>query len=174
MRSFTRVAIISLSVVAAFIVSCGVIDSISSRPPKEEKIVSDFRAHRASYERVRTMLSEDKGVTSVADFGVERYESLDWKIPPDDRMPIKRYQEYLALLKEIGSMRVDQGGDPFEVAFGYWGSGWGGDTRHLNVCWLEHEPTNTVASLDAFYRTEKPRRDSYVHIDGNWYIWADW
>jgi hypothetical protein len=174
MRSFRRFAIISFSVVA-FIASCSIIASISSRPPKEGKIVSDFRAHRASYERVRAMLSEDKGVTGVAPWGVERENSLVWKIPPDGGMPVKRYQEYLALLKEIGASRVGQGGgDPLEVSFGTWGSGFGGDTRHVEVSWLEREPPNTVISLEAFYRTDKPRSPSYVHIDGNWYIWADW
>jgi len=90
-------------------------------------------------------------------------------------MPVKRYQEYLALLKEIGASRVDRGGDdPLDVSFGTWGSGWGGDTRHLEITWLERKPANTVISLDAFYRTDKPRTPSYVHIEGNWYIWADW
>ncbi|HWG22267.1 MAG TPA: hypothetical protein VG225_17210 [Terracidiphilus sp.] len=173
MRSFRRFAIISFSVVA-FIASCSIIVSISSRPPKEGKIVRDFSAHRASYERVRTMLSEDKGVTGVATWGVQWEDSVTWKIPPDGGMPVTRYQEYLALLKEIGASRVDQGRDLVEVSFGTWGSGWGGDTRHVEISWPQREPPNTVITLDAFYRTDKPRSPSYVHIDGNWYIWADW
>jgi hypothetical protein len=173
MRSFRRFAIISFSVVA-FIASCSTIDFISSRPPKEGKIVSDFRAHRASYERVRTMLSGDKDVEGVAPWGIQPDGSPVWTIPPDGGMPVKRYQEYLALLKEIGANRVGQERDPVEVSFGTWSSGWGGDTRHIEISWLEREPSNTVISLDAFYRTDKPRSPSYVHIDGNWYIWADW
>jgi hypothetical protein len=173
MRFFKRLVVFSLSVVA-FIACCSIILSISSRPPKESKIFSDFNTHRASYERVRTMLSEDKGVTGVATWGIEREDSLIWKVPPDGGMPVKRYQEYLALLKEIGASRVGQGGDPLEVSFLVWASGFAGDMRHIDVSWLEREPPNTVVSLDAFYRTAKPRRPSYVHIDGNWYIWADW
>ena len=173
MRSFRRFAIISLSIVA-FIASLFTILSISSRPPEQDKIVSDFTAHLASYERVRTMLSEDKDVEGVAPWGIQLSGSPIWKIPPDGGMPVKRYQGYLALLKQIGASRVGQGGEPLEVSFGVWGSGRGRDTRHVDVCWLEREPSNTVVSLDAFYRTGKPRRPSYVHIDGNWYIWADW
>ena len=173
MRSFRRFAIFSFSIVA-FIASLFIILSISSRPPKQDTVVSDFRAHLASYERVRTMLSEDKDVEGVAPWGIQLVGSPLWKIPPDGGMPVKRYQEYLALLKQTGASRVDQEGDPLEVSFGVWASGWGGDTRHVNVSWLEREPSNTVVSLDAFYRTDKPRRPAYVHIDGNWYIWADW
>jgi hypothetical protein len=89
-------------------------------------------------------------------------------------MPTERYQEYLELLKEIGASRVAQYSDPVDVSFGTWSSGWGGDLRHITISWLEHEPTNTAISLDAFYRTAKPRNPSYVHLEGNWYIWTDW
>jgi hypothetical protein len=174
MRALKRRAIVSFSVVVALIASLITIVSISSKPPKEGKIVSDFSAHRASYERVRTMLSEDKGVEGVAPWGIRQEGSPLWNDPPEGGMATKRYQEYLALLKEIGASRVSQERGPHEVSFGIWGSGWGGDTRHLNISWLEREPPDTAISLDAFYRTEKPRRPSYVHIDGNWYIWADW
>jgi hypothetical protein len=174
MHTFRRFAIISCSVVA-FIASCSMIASISSRPPKQEKIVKDFRAHRDAYERVRTMLLEDKNVEGLAPWGIQPEGSSIWKIPPDGEMPVKRYQEYLALLKEVGASRVDRGGDdPLDVSFGVWGSGFAGDTRHVEICWLEHEPPNTAISLDAFYQTAKPRSPSYVHIEGNWYIWADW
>jgi hypothetical protein len=174
MRTVGRFAIVSFSVVAALIASFFILFFISSRPPKEDKIISNFKTHRASFERVRTMLLEDKSVAGVAPWGIQPEGPGLWVIPPDGGMPVKRYQEYLALLKEIGAGRVGQGGDPIEVAFGVWRSGFAGDSRHVDVVWLEREPSNTVISLDAFYRTDKPRRPSYVHIDGNWYIWADW
>jgi len=174
MPTFKRFVIISFSVMAAFIASFLIFVSVSSRPPKEDKIVSDFRTHRASFERVRTMLLEDKSIEGVAPWGIQPEGSPLWKIPPDGGMPVGRYQEYLALLKEIGAGRVGQGGDPVEVSFGVWRFGFAGDSRHIDVAWLEREQPNTVISLDAFYRTDKPRRPSYVHIDGNWYIWADW
>lgn len=160
--------------VVAFIASLFIVVTVTSRPPKESKIVRDFNAHRAAYEQVRSMLSEDKGVGIVADWGIENTDSPISKIPPDGGMPVVRYQQYLALLKEIGASRVDRWPEPLGVEFGVWGSGWGGDTRHVAVCWLEREPSNTVVSLDAFYRTVKPRKPSYVHIDGSWYIGADW
>jgi len=174
MRSFSRLAIISLSVVAVLIISCSTVVYISGIPPKESKIVSNFSIHRAAYERLRTMLSEDKEVGDVAPWGIARKGTLDWKIPPDGGMAVERYKEYLGLMKEIGAARISQYGDPHEVTFAVWGSGWGADTRHVSVSWLEREPSNVVTSLEAFYRTDKPRQPSYVHIEGNWYIWADW
>ena len=171
MRSFRPIAIIS---VVAFIASLFIIVPVSSRPPKESKIIRDFCAHRAAYEQLRTMLSDDKGVGIVADFGIENTDSPISKIPPDGGMAVERYQKYLALLKEIGASRVARGPEPLEVGFGVWASGFAGDTRHVEVCWLERQPSNIVLSLDAFYRTAKPRSPSYVHIDGHWYIWADW
>lgn len=174
MRTFRRLALISLSIAAALIAFFLILVSVSSRPPKEDKIVSEFRTHRASYERMRVMLLEDKGVEGVAPWGIQLEGSGLWKNPPDGGMPVGRYQEYLALLKEIGAGRVGQDRDPLEVSFGIWRSGFAGDSRHVDVVWLEREPPNTIISLDAFYQTDKPRRPSYVHIDGNWYIWADW
>ena len=67
------------------------------------KIVSEFSARRAVYERVRTMFSEEEDVESVADWGIERKGSLLSAIPPEGGMSLQRYQEYLALLKEIGA-----------------------------------------------------------------------
>jgi len=121
------------------------------------------------------MLLEDKGVDTVADWGIEAPGSPIAQIPPDGgMMSAERYQKYLALLKEIGATIVIRRPEPLGVGFGVWGAGWGGDTRHVDVRWMEREPSNTVASLEAFYRTAVPRKPSYVHIDGQWYIWADW
>ena len=170
---FKHILIAFFSVVAS-IASLFTIVTVSSRPPKESKIVSDFRARRAVYERVRTMLSEDEGVETVATWGIERTGSLISATPPEGGMSVERYQEYLALLKDIGADPVSKGENPLDVEFLVWASGFAGDTRHVAVCWLESEPSHTMPSLDAFYRTAKPRTPAYVHIDGKWYIWADW
>jgi hypothetical protein len=41
---------------------------------------------------------------------------------------------------------------------------------------IESELVFCVAAVIAhdFYRTPKPRRPVFRHIDGNWYAWADW
>ena len=171
---FSRIVTIIFLVVVACIASLCIIAVVSSTPPRESKIESEFRAQRAVYERVLTMFREDEGVDTVADWGIQTKGSVLSATPPEGGMSAERYQEYLALLKKIGAGGVSRGENPLEVRFLVWGSGFGGDTRHVAVCWLESEPSHTMPSLDAFYRTEKPRTPAYVHIDDKWYIWADW
>jgi hypothetical protein len=173
MRSFRHIAII-ITFFVALIASLFIIGAVSSRPPQESKIISEFGARRAAYEQVLTMLSQDEGVEGVASWGIRTTGSPVSKMPPDGGMPAKRYQEYLALLKEIGASAVSKEREPLEVRFLVWRSGFAGDSRHVVVCWLEREPSHTMPSLDAFYRTAKPRSPAYVHIDSKWYIWADW
>jgi hypothetical protein len=96
--------------------------------------------------------------------------------PPERDFPLNRYNEYLVLLKEAGGVGAFRArGDPPEsMGVLVYASGWAGDTRHVNICWLERDPVNSIASLDDFYQTPKPRSPVYKHIEGNWYIWADW
>jgi len=97
-------------------------------------------------------------------------------MPPEGGISVDRYREYLALLSEIGAKRADQVNeeDANNIHIGVWGSAFAGETRHINISWLDHEPKNTVTSLDEFYQRPKPRSPVYRHIDGHWYIWADW
>jgi hypothetical protein len=173
MRLFKLIGIV-LSFVVAFIALLLIAISVSMRPPKESKITSSFRAHRGGFEQLRKMLLDDKDVHLVATWGVLTIDSPISKMPPDGDMPIKRYQQYLALLKEIGATSVGRWENPPETKFLVWGSGFAADTRHVAVAWVDQEPPNTMLSLEAFYRTPKPRNLAYIHIDGNWYIWADW
>jgi hypothetical protein len=177
MRSSKRSAIILLAFVLSVVALIGsllIVVSISSRPPKEAKIIRDFSAHRAEYERLRNMFLTDKDLETVADWGVITTGSPITRVPPDGGVSVKRYRGYLAPLKVIGARRLGRLEEPLDVRIGVWGSGFAGDTRHVEISWLEHKPPNTVVSLDAFYRTPKPRRPVYKHIEGNWYIWADW
>lgn len=120
------------------------------------------------------MLLADDGLERVASWGVETTSSGITK-PPAGNFPASRYNEYLSLLKDIdgkGAFR-ERGHNP-DVGILVWASGWAGDTRHVAIYWLNHKPSNEVASLDDFYRTPKPRRPVFRRIDGNWYLWADW
>jgi hypothetical protein len=145
-------------------------------PPPEKSLLSNFYAHRASYERLRDMLREDKKLLRVATWGVETTESVPASKPPEGTFPLNRYNEYLVLLGEIGAVGAFRGreGESKEVGVMMYASGFAGDTRHVTICWLEVQPTHQVGSLDEFYRTPKPRTPVYRHIDENWYLWADW
>jgi hypothetical protein len=148
----------------------------ANKPPAEGELISNFQTHRATYERLRDMLEADKQLLRVATWGVETTESVGIRIPPEGGFPVGRYHEYLTLLREVGGIGAFRGkGEHAEsVSVLVWASGFGGDTRHVQICWVNHEPTNTVASLTDYYQTPKPRHPVFRHIDGNWYIWADW
>jgi hypothetical protein len=168
--------IVGLFLLAA-IVGAFVYLDYSSRPPKEAQVIANFHVHRAAFERLRDMLEADQPVGRIAEWGIEP-AAEPWRaaIPPEGDFPVGRYNEYLALLKEIGGYGAfrERGKPPVPVGIDVWGSGWASDTRHIAVCWLNKPPSNQVSSLDTFYQTPKPRSPVFRHIDGNWYLWADW
>jgi hypothetical protein len=145
-------------------------------PPREAQVIGNFEAHRAAFERLRDMLVEDKDLVRVADRGVLTTKTIASRKPPAADFPLNRYNEYLSLFKEAGAAGAyrDRGNPPENVGVVVYASGFAGDTRHMNVCWLLHEPENQVSSLDDFYKTPIPRRPVYRHIEGKWYLWADW
>jgi hypothetical protein len=168
-----RIVLVLLSVLAVVALLLFVL-GLLNKPPSERKLVQNFQNHRASYERLRDMLLTDDGLERVASWGVETTNSGITK-PPAGNFPASRYNEYVSLIKDIdgeGAFR-DQGLNP-DVGISVWASGWAGDTRHIAIYWLNHKPSSEVASLDDFYRTPKPRRPVFRHLDGNWYLWADW
>jgi hypothetical protein len=145
------------------------------QPPKQGKLIDNFHAHRAAYESLRDMLESDDGLLRVASWGVETTKS-GISIPPEGHFPVDRYHQYLGLLKEAGGIGAFRGpgAHPETLGIDVWAWGWAGDTRHVWICWLGHEPTNQIASLEAYYQTPKPRRPAFRHLDGNWYLGADW
>lgn len=144
-------------------------------PPQEKDLLDNFYAHRAAYERLRGMLLEDRQLLRVASWGVETTESVTASKPPEGTFPLNRYNEYLGLLGEVGGRGAFRGQrESKAVGVVVYASGFAGDTRHVEICWMEGQPTNQVNSLDEFYLTPKPRNPVYRHIDGNWYLRADW
>ena len=161
------------ALLAAFVLVIAAVRT--SRPPTEAGLIRNFYEHRSDYERLRDMLVADPEVVRVADWGVETVHS-GIVHPPQGGFPSDRYREYLARLQEMGAKWAfrDRGASPDEVGVGMWASGFAGDTRHIEICWLKQEPTNQVSSLDAFYKMPKPRKPVFRHIDSDWYLWADW
>lgn len=148
----------------------------SNRPPKEESLLKTFYEHRAAYEQLRDMLLADGQVRAVyARLGVETIKSGLPRLPSEVNFPSSRYDEYRVLLEQIHSAEVFRRGENnSEICITLWASGFGGDTRHVDSCSLDHTPVNEVAHLADFYKTPKPRHAAFRHIDGNWYLWADW
>lgn len=148
----------------------------AGRPPKEAKLIPDFQAHRPAYEKLREMLHTDKQLRRLADWGVETTTSPVPQKPPEGDFPLARYNEYLSLLKAVGGLWASRG-EEYGVETDcvlVWASGWAGNTRHVDICWQEKQPSPLISSLDQYYQTPMPRHPAFRHIDGNWYLWADW
>jgi hypothetical protein len=147
----------------------------SGRPPREAKLIQNFYAHRASFERLKDMLQADKQLDRLADWGVHTDKGISK--PPAGDFPIDRYNKYLALLRETGAIGVARGeGAHADLTVLLWATGFAGETAHVGICWMETEPVRQVASLDRYYRDHKSpdgSEDIYRRIDGNWYLWTD-
>ena len=165
---------IALALLVAVLAAFLFVFVLSTRPPKEWQLIQNFQNHRASYERLRNMLLADEGLIRVATWGVETTNHVSSK-PPEGTFPVARYNEYLSLLKDIDAEVAfrEERQNP-DVGVVVWASGWAGNIRHIDICWLTQEPKNTVASLDDFHKRPVPRQPVFRHLDGNWYLWADW
>jgi hypothetical protein len=141
-------------------------------------LIENFYAHRAAYERLRDMLQEDKQLLRVASSGVETTNSVGIRKPPEGDLPIKfnRYDEYLALFRETGCKWAFRSRGEHSECVGVllWGGGWGENTRHVGLYWMDPKPTNQVCSLDVYYRNPRRPRGVFRHIDESWYLSADW
>ena len=116
------------------------------------------------------MLIEDRDLRRVAGWGVQTIKTMGK--PPAGDFPVNRYNEYLSQMKEAGALGAhrDDEDPPADVCIWMYASGWAGDTRHLDVCWENQTPVNQVTSLDDFYKTPKPRKPVFRHIESNWYL----
>jgi hypothetical protein len=149
----------------------------SAKPPQESELIREFYAHHSAFEHLRDMLQADRKVLSVSKSGIETIESAGLtKVPAQGDSFSNRYMEYVSFLKEAGALGVFRrdGVGSQDVSIGVWASGWGSDTRHVEFAWVEHKPDKQVDSLDRYYRTSTPHSPVFRHIEGNWYLWADW
>jgi hypothetical protein len=179
MRGFSNPAKGAGIIVLAFLAVLGAAWAIlflSMKPPKEQKLIENFYAHRVAYKRLRDMLLADQQVDAVyADWGVETAKSGLPHKPPDVSFSLSRYNQYVALLEQTGSKEIFRARDyPGLLCIGAWASGWAGNTRHIGICWGDQEPANQVANLDDYYRDPRRPRDVFRHVDGKWYLRADW
>jgi hypothetical protein len=168
---------IVLAALAVVLCVLGAFIFFSMQPPKENKVIENFEVHRAAYERLRDMILADQQVKAIyAGFGVETTGSGLPHRPSEVNFSAGRYDEYTALLKQVGKGVVFRTEEKQSKLFCViaWGAGWAGDTRHMWLCWTDREPANQVASLDAYYRDPKRPPDVFRHIDGDWYLSADW
>lgn len=172
-----KTGIILLAIFVASVCALGAFIFFSMKPPKERKLIESFHSQRAAYERLRDMLLADQNLRAVyARSGVETETSGLPHKPSEVNFPGSRYNDYVALLQQIGSNAAfrTEGDQPELICVGAWAAGWAADTRHIWVCSTDREPPNQVANLDDYYQNRTRPRDVFRHIDRNWYLRADW
>jgi amino acid transporter len=176
-RTVLKAAIILLAALLVVLCLLWVFAFFSMRPPKEKNLIANFDTHRVAYERLRNMLIEDKQVNAVyVDHGVKTMNSPVVLKPSEVNFSVNRYNEYVRLLEEVGSNAAFRSEEQQNdlICIGVWGAGWAGNTRHVWICSTNSTPANQVASLDAYYRNPARPRNVFRHVDGNWYLRADW
>lgn len=143
--------------------------------PKDEEVVQEFYAYRAAFKRSRNMLLEDKPLVRVADWEFQTRKLFGTHKPTERDFPVDRLNQYISLLKEIGAPGAfrDRVEPPESVGVLVHAFGFAEDTRHLDVCWMSQAQPNQVSSLGDFYKTPKPRKPVYRHIEGDGYLWAE-
>jgi hypothetical protein len=140
----------------------------SPHPPKDEKIIRNFDAHRAEFERLRIMLQQDTQLVTVADRGT--------RMRNGGSLPAWRYEEYMKQLKKVDGYLADRAeGEPAEPSIMLWGWGWAGHTKCLGICWLDQAPTNLVATFDDYKGRSWYGHPfiMYRHVETNWFLWTD-
>ncbi len=144
------------------------------RPPQEKHLIQDFHTHVADYEKLRDMLQQDKNLVRVATWGIETKNSAVPHVPSGKDLSVERYDDYLVLLKKTGGIWASRGANDANVCIAVWAWGFAGNTRHVNVCWLDYPPVNQVASLDGYYQDPNRKHDAFEHVESSWYLWTDW
>jgi len=129
--------------------------------PTNEDVAQRFNQKKKIYEQLREMLIEDNEVRIIAPWGVRTTTAPMGQMPPVAELSLERYQEYLALLSDIGAtgMLRSDGDDP-KICILVWASGWAANTVHVSVCWSAHDAPAS-------------RRFSRSSLSGRWYVERD-
>lgn len=147
----------------------------SSRPPRESKLVGNFIPAAPHTSVCETCFWPTEVRAVYARRVVETAESGLPHAPGGMNFPLRRFNDYRMWLEQAHSEEVFRvEGSNRGICIAAWAAGFGGDTRHIDTCWMEQIPLNQAAGLDDFYKTPKPRHPVFRHIDSNWYLWADW
>src|SRR5579859_5718680 len=63
-------------------------------PPNEQQVIQNFNAHRADFERLHSMLVEDKNLIRLAKWGVQTSKAMGTSENPTADFPTERYHQY--------------------------------------------------------------------------------
>jgi hypothetical protein len=141
--------------------------------PDDDELIRRYHSKRQEYQRLRDMLLSDRLIEVYARLGVETSASGRAVPPSEAGLAAARYQEYVALLDSIGAKSVLLRRDKTPaVCVQMWATGFGGSTRHMQLCSVQAKPEVEVPSLAEFFKAHR-RGPVFRHIEGDWYLWAD-
>lgn len=150
-----------------------------SLPPTEAALITNFRQHRSTYERLKLYLQADDQLDRLASWGIQTSTSPIAVMPPKGDFSRARFDEYLSLLNEVHGVSAYRSHGPHsELCVGMWGRGFAGNTEHIGVCWLEGAvPGKQVLSIDSLKgdadNSAERRQFFFRKIEGNWYLERD-
>ena len=153
-----------LLLVAALLLSCNVPDFSGQRPLPDKRLIENFEAHRAEFEKVVAMILEDKNLTRVDE---------DWFDPAE--FDQQRVAQYRKLFQVIGTRRgfsAPVGRDQIEFIAS--AQGWVAHGSSKGYLYAEKCPAyigQTVESLDGMSLGPRPSGSGCRHIDGKWYLY---
>lgn len=138
-------------------------------PPRETKLLADFYANRAAFEKLRDMLQEDEQIHRLGAFGVYTVKNGTPGLskPPEGDFPLERFQQYLTLLKQAHALGVLRNDDLYPyLSILVWRTGFAGNSEHIWVCWTENAVSEKVSNFD----DHSSNGSVFRHIDSNWYL----
>jgi len=127
---------------------------LSTQRPSDADLIAHFKARKAAFEVLRTMLNEEPASIVGLDGGSVIHEEM-WKRVSYYKagMTDERYQHYQQIMGDIGARQLwrDDDDQEFHILSGWWGYGFGGTGQRLSYCYLENPPPNQVKTLEEIH-----------------------
>jgi len=136
--------------------------------PMDKDLISNFKSHRSAFDSLAKLFRHDNKLQRVGE---------TFTVPEDPAsigVNSRRIANYRALLTKIGAL---EGLAHFseEYLILSWTFGVTTSAEYSKgYCYLVRPPKKLSKSLDMYEPTGKERTEDYRHIEGNWYIYADY
>ena len=146
--------------------------SLQSTAPTDERLDTNFRAHRTALESLLQMSRTDRTVVRIANDFTWLDTDSSWP-RPEDRWGISaaRWDQYRQLFREAGLqsgiLQDNEGGITY---FMYWSRGLMTNGSTKGYAYSENDLTPIVSSLDDYESWPKGKRIIFKKLDGNWYL----
>ena len=155
-----------------FILRAEFSSSLQSSAPTDDKLATNFRAHRTALESLLEMSRTDRTVIRIANDFTWLDTDSSWP-RPEERLGFSkaRWDQYRQLFREAGLqggiLQDNEGGITY---FMYWSGGLMTNGSSKGYAYSENDLTPIVASLDDYDSWPKGKRIIFKKLDGNWYL----